>query len=68
MLQRLFGLTAAEATVMAEIAAGARPAEIAEASGRSLETVRTHLKALYDKTGAKSQADLVRLTVSVLPP
>jgi DNA-binding CsgD family transcriptional regulator len=68
VLQRLFGLTAAEAAVMKEIAAGARPAEIAEASARSLETVRTHLKAVYDKTGTKSQADLVRLAVSVLPP
>jgi DNA-binding CsgD family transcriptional regulator len=48
-LQRLFGLTQAEAAVMVAIGAGRTPRETAAALGRSYETVRTHLKAIYSR-------------------
>ncbi|MBP7001098.1 hypothetical protein [Amaricoccus sp.] len=60
-LQRLFGLTRAEAAVMVAIGSGQRPREAGAALGRSYETVRSQLKAVYAKTGAASQADLVGL-------
>ena len=60
-LQRLFGLTAAEAKVMTAIMNGQSPREIAEDQKKSYETVRTHLKQVFSKTGTKSQADLIRL-------
>jgi DNA-binding CsgD family transcriptional regulator len=68
MLQRLFGLTAAEATVMAMVAEGARPAEVASRLGRSLATVRSHLKAVFAKSGTASQPELSRLVGGIFPP
>lgn len=67
-LQRLFGLTRAEAEVMAAIAEGRTPREAAAAFGRAYETVRVQLKAVYGKTGARSQADLVGLARAVAEP
>jgi DNA-binding CsgD family transcriptional regulator/PAS domain-containing protein len=67
-LQRLFGLTRAEAAVMVAIGAGSTAREAAAALGRSYETVRTQLKTIYSKTGARSQADLVGLVGAVAAP
>jgi DNA-binding CsgD family transcriptional regulator len=67
-LQRLFGLTNAEASVMVLLSAGHAPKAIASQLGRSYETVRSHLKALFAKTGAKTQAELVGLVQTVAPP
>jgi len=61
VLRRLYGLTHAEAGLLAGILDGLRVAEIAAARGTSGETVRTQLKAIYRKTGAVDQADLVRI-------
>ncbi len=60
-LTRLHHLTAAEAQVLQRLADGATPAEIATALCVSTATVRSHLKALFGKTGVRRQADLVRL-------
>jgi DNA-binding CsgD family transcriptional regulator/PAS domain-containing protein len=68
MLQRLFGLTAAEARVMAMVGDGVRPAEIAARTGRSLATVRSQLKAVFAKTGTATQAELSRLVGRLRPP
>ncbi len=68
MLQRLFGLTAAEARVMIMVAEGARPMEIASRLGRSPATVRSQLKAVFAKSGTASQAELSRLVGRILPP
>ena len=67
-LQRLFGLTQAEAAVMVSVGAGHTPRETAATLGRSYETVRSHLKSLYGKTGTGSQADLVGLVRTVASP
>lgn len=61
MLARRHGLTPAETRVLAELAQGARPAEIAQHLGVSIHTVRAHLRQLFDKTGSRRQAELVRL-------
>jgi len=60
-LASLFGLTQAEAAVAGELLAGFELREIAERSGRSFNTVRTHLARLLAKTDTRRQSDLVRL-------
>jgi DNA-binding CsgD family transcriptional regulator/PAS domain-containing protein len=60
----LFGLTSAESALAAEIARGMSLAEIAEARNISRHTARNQLKSIFAKTGARSQADLVRLVLS----
>jgi DNA-binding CsgD family transcriptional regulator len=60
-LSELFGLTKAEARVAVAIADGDLPIEIAAAAGLRITTVRSQLQAVLRKTGAKRQADLVRI-------
>jgi DNA-binding CsgD family transcriptional regulator len=45
------------------LAEGLTPAEIAEARGASLHTVRNQIKAALAKSGARRQSDLVALVV-----
>ena len=59
-LRSLFALSPAEAEVTLRLARGAAPREIAAATGRRYETVRTLLKRAMGKTGTARQADLVR--------
>ena len=59
----MLGLTNAESRVTALLVAGRRLEQAAEALGITHETARTHLKAVFRKTGAHSQADLVRLVL-----
>jgi DNA-binding CsgD family transcriptional regulator len=63
-LQRLFGLTAAEARVLALLLDDCRPREIAEELKLSITTVRSHLKALFAKTDTRRQSELVALAWS----
>ena len=63
-LQRLYGLSPAEAWVAWGIAAGRRQTELAEERGISPETVRTYLRRARDKTDVKRTADLVRLILT----
>ncbi|MBE7212149.1 MAG: hypothetical protein INR65_14100 [Gluconacetobacter diazotrophicus] len=56
-----FGATAAEAQVVLRLAAGDTPAEIAERRRVSLATIRTQLRAVLEKTEARSLRDMVRL-------
>ncbi len=67
-LETLFDLTAAEARLARALLGGASVPNIARAFGTSPETVRTQLKALFAKTGAKRQIDLVRLFDRLAPP
>ena len=59
-LRSLYALSPAEAEVTLRLARGAAPREIAAATGRRYETVRTLLKRAMGKTGTARQADLVR--------
>lgn len=58
-LARLHGLTPAEAKVAARLLIADTPAEIAQALGISINTVRYHLRNLLAKTGTRRQAELV---------
>lgn len=56
-----FGLTPAEARVMAELGMGATPEQIAERLGISLGTVRVQLKSAYAKMDVGRQAEAIRV-------
>ena len=61
--QRQFAetLTGRESEVLALIARGLSNAEIADTLGLSIETIRTHVKHVYMKTGARDRAHAVIL-------
>jgi DNA-binding CsgD family transcriptional regulator len=68
-IARQFDLSAAELRVLAVvIEIGGSVPEIAEVLGVSEPTVKTHLRRLFDKTGGRRQADLVRLAASYANP
>ncbi len=60
-LQDLLGLTVAEAAIAGYIYSGFTPAQIAEHKGVKVSTVRTQLHRIFDKTGTRNQAQLVRI-------
>jgi len=60
-LASLFGLTRAESAVALALAGGKTPDEYADETGVGISTVRTHMRAVFDKTYTRRQADLVRL-------
>lgn len=60
LLQQQFGLTAAETDLALAILAGETIQQYAQRLGRSHDTARTHLKAVFLKTGTRRQAELVR--------
>ena len=61
--QNAFGLTPAEARAAVLIARGATGPRAAKALGLSAETVKTHTKAIFRKTGIQRAKDLARLVV-----
>ena len=67
ILDRLFGLTRAEARVANSLVQGLSPKDIAAASGVALGTVRTQLKSVFAKTRSRRQAELVRLLITLCP-
>ncbi|HEY7458871.1 MAG TPA: helix-turn-helix transcriptional regulator, partial [Xanthobacteraceae bacterium] len=68
MLATRYKLTPAELRVLqGVIDVGGVPA-IADALGISPTTVRTHMKSLFEKTGVRRQADLVKLIASHSSP
>lgn len=63
-LRVAYGLTTSEARTAAALLNHSRLADVAEALGVSLATVRTLLQRTFDKTGTHSQAELVRLMLA----
>lgn len=61
LLTELFGLTSAEAALAAELLAGRDLRDIAHGTGRTVNTLRTHLAHLMAKTETRRQSDLVRV-------
>ncbi|WP_169803544.1 helix-turn-helix transcriptional regulator [Sphingomonas adhaesiva] len=61
LIQALFDLTPTEATVARAIASGSTLEDIARTSGKSIETVRSHLKRVYSKTATGRQNELAVL-------
>lgn len=66
LLRGAFSLTPAEGKVVRSLAEGHSLAQIAEERGRSIETIRAQVKAILSKTGTRSQAELIRLTLSTM--
>ena len=61
---RVYGLNTQESALVCAIAAGASLGDIARASKRSLEAVRSQLKRIFRKTGTSRQTELVKLVLS----
>ena len=57
-LRQVFGLTRSEQGAILSLLSGQSSSEIADGSGRSVLTVRTHLKRAYRKIGVRSLAQL----------
>jgi DNA-binding CsgD family transcriptional regulator len=68
IIQALFDLTPAEARVAAGIAGGQTLTEIALDAGVSIHTVKTQLKAVFEKAGVSRQAELVALLAGIAFP
>jgi DNA-binding CsgD family transcriptional regulator len=64
-IMEAYGLTQAEARVALAASSGTTIAETAEQLGLSSNTVKTHLRKVFDKTGVSRQAELVRLVASI---
>ncbi|MCC5983740.1 MAG: alpha/beta fold hydrolase [Rhodobacteraceae bacterium] len=65
VLKGSFGLSATEIDIVAQLADGLSLAQIADRRGRQLSTLRTQLKSVLRKTQTHSQAQLVRLALSL---
>lgn len=65
LLQELYGLTNAETRLAEKLASGQSLVEISNVTRVSKETVRVHLRNLFDKTGTHRQAQLVSLVARV---
>ena len=63
-LRKKFGMTPAEAGFAVEILKGDGIQAAADRLSISRATARTHLSRIFDKTGARRQAELVRLLTS----
>lgn len=64
VLQRLYDLTPAEARLASVLVQGKNIVEAAEELNVSQNTARTHLKHIFQKTGAKRQSELVQLLLN----
>jgi DNA-binding CsgD family transcriptional regulator len=64
VLRELYGLSRREADVVEQILLGRPLDEAATALGIHLETVRMHLKQVFQKVGTRRQVDLVRLLLT----
>ncbi len=62
-LTRLYGFTGREATVVALLVHGRSPIEVATELAMTENTVRTHIRHVFDKTGVERLADLVRFVM-----
>jgi two-component system, NarL family, response regulator LiaR len=61
---RAQGLTARESEILALVIQGLRNEDIADALFLGINTVKTHLKSLYRKLGARNRADVVAIALS----
>ena len=63
-----FSLTPAETRLVESLLAGRSLKETAAALGVAMTTAKTHLENIFQKTGVKRQAELVRLAARADPP
>ena len=67
-MARAYKLTLTELRVLLAIVDVGGAPEVADALGIAASTVKTHLARLYEKTGARRQADLVKLVAGFSTP
>ncbi|HYO04558.1 MAG TPA: helix-turn-helix transcriptional regulator [Mycobacterium sp.] len=67
LLNRLYGLTRAEAEVALKVMRGDGLKPISDEMSLSLATVKTHLQHVFCKTHTHRQAELVRLLMTLAP-
>jgi DNA-binding CsgD family transcriptional regulator len=60
----VYGLSRAQLAIASAITAGLSLGEAADKAGISINTARTHLQRIYDKTGVRNQAALVRVLLA----
>ncbi|MCC5992983.1 MAG: alpha/beta fold hydrolase [Rhodobacteraceae bacterium] len=65
MLQASFSLSVREVEIVEALSAGQTLAELSAMTGRQVSTLRTQLKSILRKTSTRSQAQLVRLVLSM---
>lgn len=68
LFARRFGVTPAELRILEMLIKGANGEEMSYTLNISENTVKTHLKSLFAKTGSSRQADLLRLASTTLAP
>lgn len=64
----LFGLSASQTRLATLVLEGMDTPMAAEHMGVTINTAKTHLQRLFDKTGARSQSALVSALLGVAPP
>lgn len=65
IVEKAFGLTQTEAKVMTLFVEGLSPEQIAERRDTSISTVRSQIRALYEKTSTTNQAEFIRLAIGL---
>ena len=65
---RSYGVTPAELRLLDRLAEGKTVSEAGQVLHISLNTVKSHLKSLFAKTGTSRQAELMRLVLNSTPP
>lgn len=55
----LYGLTATEAAIAADMVSGLAPQAIAQRRGAAVTTIRTHIRRIFEKAAVTSQLELV---------
>ncbi len=68
LVQSLFDLTAAEARVARNLTAGQTVEQIASSNGVSLNTVRTQVRGVLEKTGCRRQVEAIALLGGIASP
>jgi DNA-binding CsgD family transcriptional regulator len=63
-----FSLTPAETRLVDSLLAGRTLAETAATLGVAMTTAKTHLENIFQMTGVKRQAELMRLAARAAPP
>ena len=65
LLQRVYGLTLAEARVAITLVTVGSLEAVAKELGIAITTARFHLASIFRKTGTEGQADLIRVLLSI---
>ncbi len=68
VIAKTYRLTAMEVRVLLAIVEVGGAPQVAETLGIGEGTVKTHLKRLFEKTGARRQADLVKIFAGYTSP